>query len=385
MMPGRHPDVVVIGAGIVGAACARALAGERLDVLVLDAGFPAGGSTAAAMGHLVVMDDSEAQLALTAYSRQLWDELADEMPVSCECEVRGTLWLAEGSGELAAAAAKREVYARHGVAASLVDETELARMEPHLRRGLAGGLYVPDDAVLYPPAAARWLLARAAELGARVLPWCAAEEIGPGWVRVRERNGSVRELHAGAIVNAAGVDAPRLTPSLPIVPRRGHLVITDRHPGLCRSQLVELGYLASAHAMSGESVAFNVQPRATGQLLIGSSRELVGRAGGIEERVLAAMVRRAIDFVPAIAGCSAIRAWTGFRPATPDKLPLIGAWEPVERLWIAAGHEGLGITTAPGTAALIAAAIMGRTPPIDPTPYLPRRVGDGAAAAHVEV
>jgi glycine/D-amino acid oxidase-like deaminating enzyme len=330
------------------------------------------------------MDDSPAQLALTVYSRGLWDEMADAMPSDCEYEVRGTLWIAEGDSELAAAAAKQRVYACQGVSSSVVDEAELARLEPALRRGLAGALFVPGDAVLYPPNAARWLVARAVEHGAVLRERCAAEEIGPGWVRVRSESGGVATISTGAVVNAAGIDAPRLTPGVPVIPRKGHLVITDRYPGLCRSQLVELGYLQSAHTFTGESVAFNVQPRATGQLLIGSSRELVGRDASVNGAVLRSMIRRAVKFIPGLARCEAIRIWTGFRPATPDKLPLIGRWEGMDHLWIAAGHEGLGITTAPGTAALIAADILHRTPPIDPDPFYPGRAMPamhGASAA----
>lgn len=379
-----RPDVVVVGAGIVGAACALALARESLDVLIVDAWFAGGASTAAAMGHLVVMDDSPAQLALTAYSRGLWERMADELPASCEYEMRGTVWVAESDADLEAARAKHAVYAAHGVAASIVDAGELARLEPALRPGLVGALVVPGDSVLYPPNAARWCVDRAVALGARLRERCEAIAIERGTVRVRSADGAEDTISAGAIVNAAGVDAPRLVPELPIVPRKGHLVITDRYPGLCHAQLVELGYLRSAHGLGGESVAFNVQPRATGQLLIGSSRELAGRDGAVNRAVLGAMVRRAIWFVPALARCDAIRVWTGFRPATPDGLPLIGRWEAEPGLWIAAGHEGLGITTALGTAAVIAADIMGRTAPIDVSPYHPGRAMPRAPAAHAE-
>ncbi|HXE59739.1 MAG TPA: FAD-dependent oxidoreductase [Gemmatimonadaceae bacterium] len=369
----ERPDVVVVGAGIVGAACALALVRESLDVLIIDAAFAGGGTTAAAMGHLVVMDDSPAQLALTAYSRAVWERMADELPAGCEYEMRGTLWVAEAEAELDAARTKQAVYAAHGVESSIVNADELARMEPALRRGLAGALFVPGDGVLYPPNAARWCVERAVALGARLREHCAAIAIGAGAVRVRGASGAEETISAGAIVNAAGVDAPHLTSGLPIIPRKGHLVITDRYPGLCHSQLVELGYLRSAHGLGGESVAFNVQPRATGQLLIGSSRELVGRDASVNGAVLGAMVRRAISFVPALAGCDAIRVWTGFRPATPDGVPLIGRWEREPGVWIAAGHEGLGITTAPGTAALIAADIAGRAAPFDAAPYRPVR------------
>ncbi|MDE3216960.1 MAG: FAD-dependent oxidoreductase, partial [Gemmatimonadota bacterium] len=194
-------------------------------------------------------------------------------------------------------------------------------------------------------------------------------------------NGALEPLDAGAVVLAAGIDTHSLIPALAVVPRKGHLVITDRYPGLVRHQLVELGYLHSAHTMTGASTAFNLQPRATGQLLIGSSRELAGRDGAINRAIVREMLDRAVAFVPRLAGCQAIRTWTGFRPATPDKLPLIGAWPELSGVWIAAGHEGLGITTATGTAALVAAGILGRPAPIDPAPFRPDRPMPAAEAA----
>jgi glycine/D-amino acid oxidase-like deaminating enzyme len=376
-----NPDVIVIGAGIVGAACARALAREGLRVLVLEADFPGGGSTGVAMGHIVVLDDSDAQLQMTARSRDLWDDLAAEMPADCEVERRGTLWIATNDVEMEAARAKGDLYLSWGVNARLLDSGELSSREPHLRKGLAGGLFVPDDSVLYPPAAVRHLIGRARQAGAEIHEGARVEAIGARSVTILDRTGERRTLTAASIVNAAGIDASTLTPGLPIVPRKGHLVITDRHPGICTSQLVELGYLRSAHAMDGASTAFNVQPRATGQILIGSSRELVGRDPTINGVLLRAMVQRAIEFLPGLSGCTALRAWTGFRPATPDNLPLIGRWEPVDGLWIAAGHEGLGITMALGTAELIAAGILRRTPMLDPASFDPMRAMPSLAVA----
>ena len=126
--------------------------------------------------------------------------------------------------------------------------------------------------------------------------------------------------------------------------------------------------------MTNESVAFNVQPRSTSQVLIGSSRELVGWDGSTNRLVLQQMLDRALQFMPALAGLSIVRTWTGFRPTTTDKLPLIGPWTATAGLWIAAGHEGLGITSALGTARLLADLVAGRTPPIDAAPYSPMRL-----------
>ncbi|HTY41481.1 MAG TPA: FAD-binding oxidoreductase [Thermoanaerobaculia bacterium] len=362
------PDAVVVGAGVVGAACADALSAAGLSVTVVEARFAGGGATAAAMGHVVVMDDSEAQFALTKLSRGLWQELSPELPAACEDVPTGTLWIAADAAELEIARRKEAFYRTRGVAASLLDARALAAEEPNLRPGLAGALLVPEDRVVYPVRAARWLLERAVARGARLVAGAEATAIVGRRVVTR-----VGDFEAGCVVNAAGAAAPLLTPGLPVAPRKGHLVITDRYPGFCRRQLVELGYLASAHGAAAESVAFNLQPRATGQMLLGSSREFVGFDAAVNRRVRGKMVRRALEFMPALSGLSAIRTWTGFRPATPDNLPLIGAWGDTPGLFVAAGHEGLGVTTSLGTARLLADAVLGRSSPVDPAPYQPGR------------
>jgi glycine/D-amino acid oxidase-like deaminating enzyme len=155
--------------------------------------------------------------------------------------------------------------------------------------------------------------------------------------------------------------------------RKGHLAITDRYPDFVRHQLVELGYLKSAHSITSDSVAFNVQPRQTGQILIGSSRQYGNDDAAVNQDILARMLHRAALYLPALSSLSVIRIWTGFRAATPDKLPLIGPVPGDPTLWLATGHEGLGITTAMATAELLAAAFTGSAPSIAPEPYLPAR------------
>ena len=360
------PSAIVVGAGIVGAACAEALAEAGCSVTVLESAFPGAGATGAAMGHLVAMDDSEAQFALTTYSRRLWRERAASLPPDVEDDPCGTLWVAADDAEMELVRRKAAFYAARGEPVAVLDAAALCEAEPALRPGLLGALRVPGDRVLFPPAAARFLLECARLHGASVRTGARVEAVAPGRARCEGR-----WLEADLVVVATGAEAPRLVPGLPIVPRKGHLVITDRYPGLLRHQVIELGYVASAHALGAESVAFNAQPRRTGQVLIGSSRELVGWDASINAPLRERMLRRACAYVPALAAARAIRTWVGFRPATADHLPLVGRWD--DRLWVAAGHEGLGVTTAPGTGRLLADLVLGRTPPIDPSPYDPRR------------
>ena len=360
-------DVAIVGGGIVGVACAAALAREKLRVAIVEAGDIGGGATAAGMGHIVAMDDSEAQFALTSYSAKLWTELAPELPANVEFETSGTLWLAADGEEMEAVRAKHRFYAQRGVRAEILDEAALRQAEPRLRAGLAGALLVPADSVLYAPCAAHWLAEQAREHGAWIRRGVEATAIEPG--RVKLSDGST--LSAGAVLVAAGTASTRLLPGLPVRPRKGQLAITDRYAGFVRHQLVELGYLKSAHGHGNESVAFNLQPRSTGQVLIGSSRQYDAPDSRVDAPLLGRMLRRAFEYMPELAGLSVIRTWTGFRAATPDSLPLIG---PVgDRLWVAAGHEGLGITTSLGTARLISDQLLGRTPPIAAGPYLPSR------------
>jgi len=373
----KPSEVVIVGAGIVGAACAFELASEGLRVLVIDEGFPSTGATGAAMGHIVVMDDSEAQFAITRYSQILWDDLCDQLPAAVEFDPCGTLWVAADEEEMAEVRRKFDYYRERGVNAEILDSQQVRDAEPRLRAPLTGALRVPGDSVVYPPCATGFLLQKARELGARIIHGRPVAAIGAGTARLAD--GTV--LAAAFIINAAGQSAPQLSRGISIKPRKGHLVITDRYPNFLRHQVVELGYLKSAHSLTADSVAFNVQPRKTGQILIGSSRQYGAQNSTVDESILARMLQRAFEYMPDLNSLSAIRVWTGFRPATPDKLPLIGPSPEDPSVLVAAGHEGLGITTSLATAKLICAQILGQRPAIPVQPYLPSR--QMTAEAHV--
>src|SRR5579864_1437083 len=160
-------DVLVIGAGIVGTACAQELAGAGLSVGVLERSQPGSGATAAGMGHILALDDSEAQITLTAYSRRLWHERQDGATDRTEFRATGTMWVASNEDEMGAIELRRDFYRKHGVEAEVVGRDRLYDLEPALAPGMTGGMRIPEDAVLYPPVAAVEMLDRAVQAGAR--------------------------------------------------------------------------------------------------------------------------------------------------------------------------------------------------------------------------
>ncbi len=359
------PDVIVVGAGIVGAACARALASEGRSVLVIDSRGIAGGATGAGMGHIVMMDDPPPEFALVKRSMELWDDVAPRAPKEAAWNRRGTLWVATDAAEMAEASRKHARLRAAGIGAELLGGLQVAATEPSLRPELAGGLVVPGDSVLIPSVAAKWML-ESAGISVRV---GTAKVIRSGEVELEGRE----RLNSPAIVNAAGMWGRDLTPGLPLVAKKGHLVMLGGAAGMCRHQIVELGYIKNAHSDVAESVSFNVQPRAGGEIVVGSSRQAGVNSDGVEPRIRDRMLRHAETLMPALAGLRVVRQWTGVRAGSVDGLPIIGEHPSMPGVYLAGGHEGLGLTAALATAEIISHAILGRPQAIDTLPYSPAR------------
>ncbi|HEX8610667.1 MAG TPA: FAD-dependent oxidoreductase [Telluria sp.] len=373
----RAYDAIVVGAGIVGAACALALQGEGMAVALVDAATPGAGVTAAGMGHLVALDESGDELALCLMSLRLWDAFMMDHPGVGEPSRCGTLWVAEDEHQLEEAQQRAARLSAHGWHAEALNGDQVARLEPALRRGLCGGVRVRGDSVVYPPAVAQFLSEQFMRAGGTLHLGRRVATAGQGGLLFDDGE----RLSAPAVVVAAGVRCARLMPELPIFARKGHLAITDRYPGRLSHQIVSMNYgqgdgQGDGQGAAGDdalAVAANVQPRATGQWLVGSCRQ-DGRAdSAVEPAVLGAVLRSAIALLPCLADMHIVRAWTGMRPASPDGRPLIGAHPGRAGIWLACGHEGLGVTTAFATARLLADQITGRASEIDAAPYAPAR------------
>jgi glycine/D-amino acid oxidase-like deaminating enzyme len=250
-------------------------------------------------------------------------------------------------------------------------------VEPVLRAGLAGAVRVASDALVYGPGIAHALVQRLLRDRCE-LHRGRAVKIGEGSVTLADGS----RLTAQHVVVAAGAQIAELLPNVPVFPRKGHLAITDRYPGRLSHQIISMNYGQIEAGTDGFVSAANVQPRPTGQWLIGSSRQEGRSDTAIERPVLEAVLQGAIRLVPSLADMRIIRSWTGMRPATPDGHPIIGPVNDRPGVWVAAGHEGLGITTCFASARLLADQMLGRTSEIDITPYLPARFAGTNKVAH---
>lgn len=362
---------------MVGAACALYAARAGLDVALVDRGPVAGGTTGAGEGNLLVSDKEPGpELDLALLSGRLWADLAEELGEAFEYEAKGGVVVAatpEGLTALETFAAGQRAA---GVEAVSVAADQLHTLEPHLASGLPGAVHYPQDTQVMPALAAAHLV-RAS--GARLLTGRTVTEV------LRTADGAVRgvrtdrgDLHAPVVVNAAGTWGAEVAALagvfLPVLPRRGFVLVTEPLPRRVRHKVYAADYVAD---VASDSAALGTSPvvegTAAGPILIGASRERVGFDRSFSLPAVRALAAGATRLFPFLADVRALRTYLGFRPYMPDHLPAIGPDPRVPGLFHACGHEGAGIGLATGTGRLIAQVVAGGTPDLDLTPFRPDR------------
>jgi glycine/D-amino acid oxidase-like deaminating enzyme len=378
--------VIVIGAGMVGAACAYYAARSGLSVLVVDGGPVAGGTSGAGEGNLLVSDKEPGpELDLAMRSEELWRALAaaddGALGASFEYEAKGGLVVAFTEADLVALQGFAATQSAAGVVAEEVPGDRLGEFEPYLAPGLAGGFWYPQDAQVMPTlATARLLKASGArlQLNTPVVGLVTSSGVVRG---VRTSSGVIS---ARFVVNAAGFGAAEVAAMvgsrLPVQPRRGFVVVTEPLPPLVRHKVYSAAYVAdvssSDAALQSSAV---VEGTPSGPVLIGASRERVGLDRTPSYDALGRLAAQATELFPFLAEAKAQRYYCGFRPYLPDHLPAIGPDARISGLFHACGHEGAGVGLAPATGELIAAMLTGREPAVAAEPFRPARfVQEGA-------
>lgn len=381
----ENPDVLIVGAGIVGAACAHALSAAGVTVQLVERSFAASGTSRACDGLVLCFDKlSEAELTMARDSAALWQALSVSLPMDFHYSRRGSIVPAETGSGLSAVTQKALKLRESGIRAELLDSKDLVTLEPCLASDLAGGVYYPDDAQLDARLATVALTQAAVRQGARLqkgVRVVALRQVSGGRFveAVTQRaDGTERVISAGAVVLAAGVWSAEIARtagiSLPIKPRKGHILVSTAPAGLLNHPLLEGAYAASVESSAEKvEVALVAEMTAGGTLLLGSSREFAGFDTSISVPVVKAIAERALRFLPALAGASVIRSYAGLRPWSPDHLPFVGPVREAPGLYLATGHEGAGIGLAPVTGHLLAAMITGGDVPAYGQAVLPNR------------
>lgn len=367
---------MVIGAGVVGAACAYYASLAGLSVAVVDRGPVAGGTTGAGEGNLLVSDKEPGpELDLALLSAGLWRELAGELGEQTEYEPKGGLVVASDEAGLDALRAFAAHQGTAGVESVEIPGARLHELEPHLAPGLAGGFHYPQDAQVQPALAAAHLLRAARVAGAEVYLGEAVTAVRTG------PDGAIlgvttdrRRIDTPAVVNAAGTWGGEVAGlagvPLPVLPRRGFVLVTEPLPRIVRHKVYAADYVADvASGSAALQTSAVVEGTPAGPVLIGASRERVGFDRTLSVEVLRRLAAQAAQLFPVLADVSVQRAYRGFRPYLPDHLPAIGADPRVPGLYHACGHEGAGIGLAPATGLLISRQLTGKQPELDLTPF----------------
>lgn len=395
------PDVIVVGGGVYGSAVAWELARRGVSLRLLDEHRP-GCATAASAGGLwpvgeavglgcgVIHHASHAErgdasdggpsplaeafrnLLVTSSRRypRLAEALLEESGVDIELDV--------GAGLLFPIYDEREGAFVERLADSLPPDQrpellgprQAACVEPSLTDDLLGAAWLRGEDQVNPmllgEALRRAAVRRGAELRTRTRV--------TGLRRVGDRVLGVELgdefMPCGTVVNAAGAWAGELAASagmtLPVVPVRGQVVLTETTPGLLGSCL-------------STSACYVTQKR-HGEVLIGSTTEFEGFDVSVTEEAIRSLCRGAVRAVPRLRDVRVRRVWAGLRPGTPDELPVLGACEPVEGYLVAAGGFRTGIVSAPLAGELVAQVYAGETPSASLAPYRADRFAPERAA-----
>lgn len=375
--------VVIVGAGIVGAACAFFAAKAGCDVTIVDRGQPGSGTTSRGEGNLLVSDKGPGpELDLMRFSRSLWLEIGVELGrETIELEEKGGVVVATTAAAIEPLTAFAHGQARAGVRAEKC--SNLRDVEPHLSPDLPAGIFYPEDMQVQPVLAAVALLTGAIQRGAqfRTNTEATGVRIDQSGVVTALRT-SRGDVGADVIVNAAGtwggVVGEILGAPIPVAPRRGFVLVTEPMPKLVNHKVYSADYIANvASSQAGLETSGVVEGTRGGTILIGASRERVGFDTTLRPDIVAQLARQAITLFPMLAGVNVMRVYRGFRPYCPDHLPVIGADRRVPGVYHAGGHEGAGIGLSAATGYAITEQILGRdlvaATGVDFSPFSPDR------------
>jgi glycine/D-amino acid oxidase-like deaminating enzyme len=379
---------VVAGGGVVGAACAYYLSRRGLDVILIErAGIAAGSSSAtqSVVGYGLTGDAQHLDLQIAAMAA--YDDLV-ERGLEFGFVREGAIVVPDGPEEETPLRACLDDRNARGLRCAWVGGDDVRALEPAVAPSVVGAAYLPEVGHVSPMRLAVELVRAAHRHGARI--WCEttleAVELASGntFEAARTSRGRVAAhwlvLATGCWSRSVGMLAGL---RVPVWPRKGHVLVIEPVRRLLSRPVVDFGYgrhpsiapsISEDGPAAGPAEVFGVvQPLPTGQTLVGGSRQFAGSDRSVDPTVVPRIAERAIRMIPALASLGVIRMYTGFRPWTPDGLPMVGPTSQADGIVFATGHGGDGITESVVTGRIVADLLLGTDPPLDAAPLTPDR------------
>ncbi|MFC0301249.1 NAD(P)/FAD-dependent oxidoreductase [Virgibacillus soli] len=360
----HHAEVAIIGGGIMGSAIAYYVAKAGLDCMLIEKNDIASGTSSKCDGNITIVDkDPGYDSKMSLVSQELTVELKKDLAIPFEYRELGSILVCDNDAEMEAAMEWVGIQNEAGLKFNVLDREDIRQESPYFADDIPGGLECETDSLINPYLYCYSLVERAKEYGLKLFTHTEVTSLSKKEdFTIETSNGT---FTAKKVINAAGVWAPfigeMLNLDIPIVPRKGHIMVGARQKPVMMRNVMEFGYLMNKFQRERIAdqetlkygVALVLEPTESQNFLLGSSREFVGLNGSVDMNVVRTMARRALRFFPKMNDFNMIRTYTGFRPWTEDHLPIVSAVEEIPGFYIAAGHEGDGISLATVTGKLI--------------------------------
>lgn len=357
-MDNKIYDVLIIGGGIIGASIAYYTAKTGLSVALLESNTVASGTSSKCDGNVLLIDKEpgfDSRMAIK--SQALIKQLSTELEMEFEFRHPGSIFLCANEDEIEQGYNWVDNHNKENGKDKFfkkLTKEDLKNDSKYFSDHLIGGIECTNDSTINPYMLAFSLINQAKKYDFSLFemtPVTDIQHIQDGEFKVMSHE---KVFKANKVINAAGIYSPHvgklLDIEVPVVPRKGHILVSSRAELLGSRKIQEFGYLMTkfgkerqaSKEMNDYGVALVHEATQSQNFLIGSSREFVGYNTNVNHKVIRLIAERAIEYFPPMKDMSFIRSYAGLRPWTPDNLPIISDTV-VPGFYIAAGHEGDGI------------------------------------------
>ena len=369
----RGNDLLIVGGGIIGCTIAWEAARRGRRVIVIERGEVGGAATHAAGGMLAPLSEADRDtpfLRLCQLSAALYPGfvslLRESVDLDVEYRTEGTLYLSLSESDDIELESRYRWQCDSGFNVQRLSSSELHQLEPALNPAVRWALFFPQDcqinnrlliSAVRRAALSQGVIFRTGKSVDRLLIEKAMGQSSILGVVTEAGN-----IAADQVVLAAGSWSSRIegAPATGVEPVRGQMIaVVNTSPPVRHVVYSHRGYLV---------------PRLDGRLIAGSTTEEVGFDCRHTDAGISTITANATEMLPDFTKQPVIEKWAGLRPRAADHLPILGADPHIRGLFHATGHYRNGILLAPLTARVIVDLLTGRSPEIDPHPFLPGRV-----------